>query len=526
MQLLNDILAYKKWNKILPVLVFFFGIWYFCLGVLGHKLDFIPGDLGDSRFINFLLENGHLWITGQTSEFWNASFMYPHKSVIAISDNMIGTMPFYSVWRILGFSFETSYQLWWIVICSLNFWSAYFVVKKWFSRWDLAIIVAWIFAFTIFNMGQLNYMQMIIRFMVPITFYAAAKMVETSSIKYFVIFSFAIVYQFYSVIYTGFFLMYFSFGFTIIYALIHKKPLFFIPFFKLKNLFYLILTLSISIGAMMKLITPYLQMVEQVGYHTYDEIITNLPTFKTYLYPHRSSRPWLFLHLNFQPNVKFQWMHYTFPGMIPLLALFSIPFYWVYKLLKKSSISSLTLSLTIFMFILFLLYIRTSDGVSLYKYIFDLPGMNSIRVMNRYWHVALFIILIAIVSVIKNNSKKWNFLIFILVFIDNSYNPSYIVKELKVELAERRLNSIRLIKNNWEETYDAFVFMDRNETQPSHVTQLDGMISGQQLSIPTVNGYSSSCPGEFSFFFGYLYDDNLNRWLKWNSIDSSKILII
>ncbi|MFT5779405.1 MAG: hypothetical protein ACI837_002363, partial [Crocinitomicaceae bacterium] len=160
--------AYQNYlARVLPILVYLFGLWYFCLRILGPSFEFLPGDLGDSRFINYLLEHGYQWSAGNAPDFWSAGFMYPFENSVALSDNMLGTMPLYGFWRMFGISQETSYQLWWIVICSLNYWSAYYVMKRWFSRWDLAIIAAWIFAFTIFNLGQINYMQMVIRFMVP-----------------------------------------------------------------------------------------------------------------------------------------------------------------------------------------------------------------------------------------------------------------------------------------------------------------------------------------------------------------------
>ncbi len=221
-------------HKVFPLLFFIFGIWFYCFRILGLGFEFIPGDLGDARFINFLLEHGHQWMHGNTEGFWDANFMYPFQNTIAISDNMLGTMPIYSLFRSLGFSVETSYQLWWVGIYALNYWIAYFVTKKWFNRIDIAIIVAWIFAFTIFNIGQISYLQMSIRFMVPVAFYAATKMIETKQIKYFIIYIFSIVIQFYSVIYTGFFLLYFSAFYIFIYAVIKKDYLFFTFLFSKK----------------------------------------------------------------------------------------------------------------------------------------------------------------------------------------------------------------------------------------------------------------------------------------------------
>ena len=251
---MNNSLTYKNYepylSKGLPIVIFLVGLWYFCFRILGFGLDYIPGDFGDSRYINYLLEHGYQWSMGNSPNFWSAGFMYPFENSLALSDNMLGTMPLYGIWRMFGLDQETSYQLWWVIICSLNYWSAYYVIKRWFNRWDLAIIVAWVFAFTVFNLGQMSYMQMMIRFMVPIVIYAGVKLVDTSSWKYLAIYAFGIVYQFYGVIYTGFFLMYFSFFLIVIYAIISKKYWFFVPLFKRNQIVYTAIVGFISIGTL------------------------------------------------------------------------------------------------------------------------------------------------------------------------------------------------------------------------------------------------------------------------------------
>ena len=178
---------------------------------------------------------------------------------------MLGTMPIYAMFRYFGANQETAYQLWWLTIISLNFWVCYLVIKRWFSRTDIAILVAWIFAFSIFNMGQLNYMQMIIRFMVPVVIYAAAKWVETGKLKYFAYYSFGIVIQYYTVIYTGFFLMYFSFGFIFLYVLITKNYTWFKPLFSKKNLIYTTLIVTVCILLMLRLMLPYYLISKELG---------------------------------------------------------------------------------------------------------------------------------------------------------------------------------------------------------------------------------------------------------------------
>lgn len=515
---------WRSFDTLLPMTFFVFGVWYFCLRILGDGLEFIPGDLGDSRFINYLLEHGYQWMSGNTESFWRASFMYPFEHNIAISDNMLGTLPIYSFWRVLGFEQETAYQLWWISLSALNYWVCYFVLNRWFGKRELAIAGAWIFAFTIFNMGQLNYMQMIIRFMVPVVIYAAAKWVESGKLKYFSIFSIGIVIQFYSVIYTGFFLMYFSLGFIFLYMLITKNYTFFLDIFKKENILKTIGVSLFCIGTMLWLMLPYLHIADILGTRTYDEVSKNIPTFEAYLFPHESTLIWNSWHEAFRPNVPNWWIQYTFAGIIPLLTLLCFPLIWLFNKIRKTKLDNITIGLGLAALCIAALYVRTDDFKTLYVLVFKLPGMNSIRVIPRFMHVEIFFLIALFVSLMLKLPRSFAFGIILLAIIDNSFIPDTIVRTEKKEIQQRRTETIALVKANINSEYDAFAIVDT--VTPFYITQLDAMNASNYVGKPTVNGYSSSCPGEFGQFFSTATNEGLNRWLKHEKIPRKKILVI
>ncbi|MCJ8291503.1 MAG: hypothetical protein MJK07_17160 [Flavobacteriales bacterium] len=526
--MVNDRMTYKNYepylSKGLPIVIFLLGLWYFCFRILGFGLEFVPGDMGDSRFINYLLEHGYQWSAGNSPSFWNAGFMYPYQDSIAFSDNMLGTMPFYGVWRLFGFNQETSYQLWWMVICSLNYWSAYYVMKRWFNRWDLAIIAAWIFAFTIFNLGQLNYMQMMIRFMVPIVIYSGIRLVDTSSWKYFAVFALGIVYQFYGVIYTGFFLMYFSVFLIVLYAIIQKKYWFFVPLFKRKQILYTGVAAVVSILLLAWLMLPYYEMSKLMGLRSYEEVKWYVPVIMSYFYAHESSYAWSILSENCRPDVPIWWIQYTFPGMIPLLGLFTIPFMWIYWKIRRIQISPLTWALTISAFVVFLFFIRSSDAKTMYAFMFKLPGMSSMRVLNRYMHVEIFLIIALLVSLFSRLPKKWSALFLLLVILDNSFSTDNVIRTRKDEIIARREIAIESVKRKLKPEHEAFAIL--SDKEEFFKTQIDGMITSNYVHLPTINGYSSGCPVGFGHFFEKTNQEGLRIWLETNQLDSAKVLII
>ncbi|MDD5569996.1 MAG: hypothetical protein PHD97_02460 [Bacteroidales bacterium] len=510
--------------KFAPLIAFIAGIWYFCIRILGDNLEYIPGDLGDSRFINYLLEHGYRWLTGNVQSFWDGEFMYPFKNSIALSDSMLGTLPFYSIWRFLGFSPESSYQLWWICICSLNYWCSYFVFKKWFNRSDVALVLAWIFAFSVFNLGQLNFMQMIVRFMVPVVFYAAYKMVITPSAKYLLIYCFGIIFQLCSAVYTGFYLLYFSALFVFIYYLISKKWKDLLYYFKNKKLAYTSLIFFLSLLAFQWLLLPYLKMSNIVGLRLYREVTINLPLWNSFLFPHEASVAWGFLFDITKPDVPEWWLHYLFLGIIPLAAIIVSPFYLFYNWYKKIKTPLLLKSVIITSVIIVLIHIRTESGLTLYALIFKLPGINSMKVLTRFMHVEIFILLLIIGYVLVRFKNKYIFLFALFVFADNCFSPKYIQREEKAGLIKRKEILLTELEKYEYGKYKAVALID--SIQPAYITHLDMMLVAQSVGIKSVNGYSSYCPDEFGEFYKNDTEEGLFKWLASQNVKKEKILVI
>ncbi len=200
---MDIIFKYKLDISVLAMLCII--IYLYLLHFIGFDFSMILGDLGDARLNNYLLEHGYQYLLGNHPFFWNAPFFYPALSVMTYSDNHIGTLPFYSLFRFIGNDIETSYQFWMVLIFLLNGVSSYMVLRL--LRFNILGAFTGTLLFTISAPVMLmsGHIQLIPRFMVPIIFFAGLKYLETFRIKYFYIFIFAIVYQFYIGIYIGFF---------------------------------------------------------------------------------------------------------------------------------------------------------------------------------------------------------------------------------------------------------------------------------------------------------------------------------
>src|SRR3989338_385143 len=144
------------------------GLVFTTFQVIGFDLSIYPGDFGDGRFNNFILEHGHRFLTGQESSLCEAHFMYPEAQVVTFSDNLIGTVPLYSLWRALGCDIETSFQLWYILVTVFNFTACYFFLKWLFHNRYAAVLGAFVFAFSLTLQTQVTHAQTFPRFFIPL----------------------------------------------------------------------------------------------------------------------------------------------------------------------------------------------------------------------------------------------------------------------------------------------------------------------------------------------------------------------
>jgi len=92
----------KIFSPLLPLALLAAGLYLVPINIYKTNFSKVPGDFGDARFNNYILEHGYKYLTGKTATYWNAPFMYPYPNTIALSDNLLGTVPLYSGFRILG----------------------------------------------------------------------------------------------------------------------------------------------------------------------------------------------------------------------------------------------------------------------------------------------------------------------------------------------------------------------------------------------------------------------------------------
>jgi hypothetical protein len=521
----------KSTNKVLPfflpLILLLIGLYLVPLKIFGPDFSKIPGDFGDARFNNYILEHGHLFITGQINSFWDAPFMYPFKNVISLSDNLLGSMPIYSAFRVLGADRETAFQLWFIILFVLNFICCYWALQKWFGNTFLSATGAYIFTFSIFIIGHIYNVQVFPRFMVPLILYWTWKYINERHVKYFLFISLGVVYQFYCGIYLGFLLVYVLIFFFISYLIIYRDKLFFIQFKNLKTVLLHFTIMTISLALLAPLMLPYIEISHRMGMRDFEDAISSIPTLRSYFFTSKASVLWLSLSEHGVDKISSWWCHFLFLGALPWLGILSVPFFLYSKridLNKKKFL--LFLSLTLFFSFIFCLNI---EGFTLYRLIFKLPGFSSMRAINRIINTEVVLFILIFVFSFNELRKHYTFvkmLVFafpILIIVDNLIDPMEVNRFDKHESQQQ----IALVKKNIHTQYNKIFSAVAYSSTDYHGNEirinLNVMLAAQELGVPVVNAYTGSFPERYWPLLGIFNDTGLKQWCEYTGISRNNI---
>ncbi len=527
---MNDLHSRKSFIQLVIELlvagcVCFIGLRFTILGICRFDLSRIPGDYGDARFNMYILEHGYQCITGQLHSFWNAPFMFPFQNVIALSDNLLGTLPVYSLFRFLCYDRETSFQLWCIVITILNFAAAYYVLTKLTGHFILACAGAYVFAFSIFLFSQFNHAQMFPRFITPLVIYWTIRYFDRFQLKYFLLSILGVVYQFYSAMYLGFFLAMVYAVLFIIFLIVHLGKAEKENFFSRRIIAHIA---AVVVGAallIMPLVIHYLRMYAITGRKSFEDAFSSLPLPSSYFFASHVSFLWRFLSLHgIRDNFPW-WDQQIFVGAIPWLALAATFIFFF----RKNFIRENKILFSVSVALLLCIIITTRFGThTFFKWIFKIPGFSSIgcvpRIMNIY--VVLFSILLCLLinALVKKRRTLWFTLLLIAVLADNLPHTNEYPAMIKAA-AQNRIEPI-VAKINSADLRDKVAFAYLSDGTEEVEIQLDAMMASQLVHLPCINGYSSTSAPGFDDFWKKHNEEALNDWLYYNNMDRSSVLIV
>lgn len=472
-------------------------LWFFTLGLIGitnilYKIDFgayFIGDLIDGRLNNYILEHFYLALTNEDINFKQANFFYPTPSTIMMSDSHWLLGPFYSLFRIVGFEMESSFNLIILVGCLANFVICYYVLKKFNFSSNSSALSAHVFAFNQIILFKLCHMQLNFKIFVPLAVLFCKEYFDKKDLKYISYIILCITLQLFCSPYNGSFLAFFIF---IIF-------LFFLGYFKINEInqiypqkYSLKIAIPLLIVSFLALIIfgkSYLEIKNLFNRHapisseSYFEIrdlftIYNSPIIDfigKYMpldYMERNSENSFFIGF----GVLLTFIYFCTKNFYKNLNLFE-------NILLKS---------TIFMIIFFLLdkYLGTFYFLQI-----AIPSFANLRASNRFFYVVFFALVYFLTLAFNKaeSSNKKGMRIFFYSLAITIIAESLFLKIIKTKIGSEKNNVEsyqELMKKNGGK--DSIFWF----TQPKSgfIDEVNIMFAGQKQQNKSINGYSSFSP--------------------------------
>lgn len=186
---------------------FAIGFASFPLRALGLDFAFLPGDFGDNRLNNFILEHGYRWLVGLAPSFWDAPMLFPTAGATARSDAHIGMLPIYACFRVAGCSPERAFQFWFLVPFVLNFAASAWSLKRLGFGPVAAATGAYTFTFSLAVAAKIMHAQLLPRFFVPLAFVFAWEFLRKPTTGRLAAVAVCVAAQSYFTVYIGYFLV-------------------------------------------------------------------------------------------------------------------------------------------------------------------------------------------------------------------------------------------------------------------------------------------------------------------------------
>lgn len=486
-------------------LALFCGLIFQFMPYIGWDFQYLPGDLGDTRFNLFVLEHGKQFLFGEVKEYWSAGFMHPEPEVITLSDNLLGTVPIYAFFRLVGLDLFSSLQAWVFVLAVLNFSAAFALIRYLLKSNSAAAFGAFVFAFSLGLAAQMNHAQMYPRFAIPLTILFLLLWFDRNQWKYFALSITCFVYQLYCGIYLGFMLLLPYLIILVVLSWKNRDELKeMLNSTKNKLIYGLVLTLNLVFTLLLFL--PYLRRAKTSELFEYGQISGSLPTPLSYL----SAPPGTLLHSyleNTTVHYNAFWDHWVFPGWLTLIAFVSI----VFVAIKRPSIIGFKTHTQAVLVLIagaigFVAFLRFGD-YSLYYFLHKLPGFSAMRSLARIINVELLFMGLAVgflFLMLKERLHRLSFIVFVvflaLLTIDNYMYPDKVLRSEKSTFQsrhEKMLSKLNHLPKGAIISYEPETLNDNI----AHI-QLDVMLASQALQLKSVNGYSGAAPRNFFKYWG------------------------
>lgn len=458
----------------------------------------IQGDTGDTRLINYILEHGYRWLMSKPGHesLWDPAFYYPVKNALAYSDTLLGVLPFYAIWRIVGIQPDTAFQLWWLTISSLNYLVVYFFIRRLFGLSPLASALgAFLFAFGGPRISQVGHQQLFAHFYIVIGIYALVRTFQINRaspgdkrpILWISLFFACLVAQIYAGFYFGWFFL-FCLVIAFVWAIIiarYRAPLLSV----LRNYATSIAALVLfSAAVMAPMIGHYLEAARSIGYP--DSSQASLMNPRLYSWVYSGPFSWVYKWMFYVQPFKSLYMDQEHRLGLGLVTSFIV----LYGLYQKRNDSLVRLFILVSLTI-FLLVTTFPLDLSLWTYLREvIPGAKAIRAVARVGMLLLIPASLGFAFFIEAVQKKgfiWltGGIVLVCMLEQGRTDPSFTKYPIR--------SHIESISEEIDFDCKAFLYAPYRPMDSAEIplivwnikNSMDALWAQMETGIPTINGY-------------------------------------
>ncbi len=483
-------------------------------------------DDGDTRFNNYLLEHSYLWLCSAPlhRSLWNPPFFYPSPNALAYSDVMLSFGPIYWIWRIVGLPPDTSFQLWMMACCVLNYLLTFMLMRRFLGVSPAAAVIGAVF-FTSASprITQIGHPQLYCQIYVLLAVMALIKVLamtpqENESLRrsssrevaWIALLGGSITLQLWGGFYNGYFLIFCSAIATICSLFIppYRRRLFEVLWYNRKAIGAIAVFCGVFLAP---LASHYLAARKEVAARSFDEVVSLAPRPFSWIYMGTSNLPYAWMAGQAVPTLKFVYEQSLGIGFLSTCVMaFGL---WIERQ------RPIVLLLTLLMILLIPLTTVYQYRYTLWYFIFQLvPGASAIRSIGRLALMFLLPASIGLALFIDHWRGKMRWAALAVAVLCIAEQLSVPLTYDKQSIRDRVAGITARIPPGSE----TFFYSTSKDIAP-YQAQIDAMWASLATGIPTINGYSGVLPPDYGIYknaanaFTWQRDDLARKLADWRT---------
>jgi hypothetical protein len=484
---------------------------HLCQSVILSGFARMPGDLGDGRFNNLILEHVYRSWKG-IYPLWSPGQFYPVQGTLAYSDNHLGTAIIYAGFRLLGFDIENAFQGWLLVICLLNAFSLYLLLRELdVSPW-ICVPCVFLGTSSCALVVKFGHPQILPFFPFILSLFFLLRAWRLRNFAYVVPAILAYTYQHFCYLYDGYFCTWLSLFLCFALAILSRPW----PTWRLaiwpslrRHLGSIVAVSVFSLLALLWIYYPYLLFSRENGTRSLEEVVKNSPRWSSWF----SASPFSYLYhrQNFLPPATEinPGENFLFTGWIVwALGFVSLPYLWVNRARRRIDPAWPIIAGIFFTWLVILFGVTSWSAAGQSPYLFLCRRIDALRAFRCVSRIAYPLGILQAVfaalllqQLLRSTARTLRILALLtawLLLVDNfSIGELSYSRELARDRAKAVLDQWRTLGAS-----KPLLFAPGYTNQASYIVNLDAWSAALRNKGETINGYSGNIPGlpGFSLF--------------------------